>query len=243
VRTIGLLGGMSWESSIEYYRIINETIRDKLGGLHSAKSVMYSVDFAEIEALQHEGKWDAATDLMIDAAQHIENGGADFLVICTNTMHRMADQVQEGIGIPLLHIADATAVKIKAGGLRKIGLLGTRFTMEEGFYKGRLIDRHGLNVLVPSDEGREIVHKVIYDELVMGKIEPKSKAQYIQIIEELVFEGAQGIILGCTEIGLLVGKKDVTVPVFDTTLIHATAAVEYALAESEFSSQISVARH
>jgi aspartate racemase len=243
VRTIGLLGGMSWESSIEYYRIINETIRDKLGGLHSAKSVMYSVDFAEIEALQHEGKWDAATDLMIDAAQHIENGGADFLVICTNTMHRMADQVQEGIGIPLLHIADATAVKIKAGGLRKIGLLGTRFTMEEGFYKGRLIDRHGLNVLVPSDEGREIVHKVIYDELVMGKIEPKSKAQYIQIIEELVFEGAQGIILGCTEIGLLIGEKDVTVPVFDTTLIHATAAVEYALAESEFSSQISVARH
>lgn len=233
MKTIGLLGGMSWESSIEYYRIINEVVRDKLGGLHSAKSVMYSVNFAEIEALQHEGKWEEATQLMIDAAQHVENGGADFLVICTNTMHRMADEVQEGIGIPLLHIADAAAVKIKAGGLRKIGLLGTRFTMEEGFYKGRLIDRHGLDVLVPSDEGREIVHKVIYDELVMGKIEPKSKAQYIQIIEELVFEGAQGIILGCTEIGLLVGAKDVTVPVFDTTLIHATAAVEVALGEYE----------
>lgn len=233
MKTIGLLGGMSWESSIEYYRIINEVVRDKLGGLHSAKSVMYSVNFAEIEALQHEGKWEEATQLMIDAAQHVENGGADFLVICTNTMHRMADEVQEGIGIPLLHIADAAAVKIKAGGLRKIGLLGTRFTMEEGFYKGRLIDRHGLAVLVPSDEGREIVHKVIYDELVMGKIEPKSKAQYIQIIEELVFEGAQGIILGCTEIGLLVGAKDVTVPVFDTTLIHATAAVEVALGEYE----------
>jgi aspartate racemase len=237
VKTIGLLGGMSWESSIEYYRIINETVRDKLGGLHSAKSLMYSVDFAEIEALQHEGKWEEATQLMINAAQHVENGGADFLVICTNTMHRMAEEVQEGIGIPLLHIADATAVKIKAGGLRKVGLLGTRFTMEEEFYKGRLINRHDLDVIVPSDEGREIVHRVIYDELVMGKVEPTSKVQYIQIIEELIHEGAQGIILGCTEICLLVGEKDVAVPVFDTTLIHATAAVEVALGESDFSSQ------
>jgi aspartate racemase len=220
---------MSWESSIEYYRIINETVRDKLGGLHSAKSVMYSVDFAEIEALQHEGEWAEATDLMIDAAQHVENGGADFLVICTNTMHRMADEVQEGISIPLLHIADATAVKIKEAGLEKVGLLGTQFTMEEAFYKGRLVDRHGLDVLLPGDEGREIVHKVIYDELVMGIIDPQSKAQYIQIIEELVSEGAQGIILGCTEIGLLVGAEDVAVPVFDTAHIHATAAVEYAL--------------
>jgi aspartate racemase len=233
VKTIGLLGGMSWESSIEYYRITNETVRDKLGGLHSAKSIMYSVDFAEIEALQHEGNWEEATRLMISAAQHVENGGADFLVICTNTMHRMAEEVEEGIGIPLLHIADATAVKIKAGGMRKVGLLGTKFTMEEEFYKGRLVNRHGLDVLIPSDEGREIVHKVIYDELVMGKIEPTSKAQYIQIIEELVSMGAQGIILGCTEIGLLVGEKDVAVPVFDTTLIHATAAVEYALGEYE----------
>ena len=231
MKTIGLLGGMSWESSIEYYRIINETVRDRLGGLHSSKSVMYSVDFAEIEALQHEGKWEEATHLMINAAQHVENGGADFLVICTNTMHKMAEEVQEGIGIPLLHIADATAAKIKAEGLRKVGLLGTRFTMEEGFYKGRLIDRHDLDVLVPSDEEREIVHNVIYDELVMGMIEPTSKAQYIQIIGELISEGAEGIILGCTEIGLLVGAKDVTVPVFDTTLIHATAAVEYALGE------------
>jgi aspartate racemase len=237
LKTIGLLGGMSWESSIEYYRIINETVRDKLGGLHSAKSIMYSVDFAEIEALQHEGKWEEATRLMINAARHVENGGADFLIICTNTMHRMAEEVHEGIGIPLLHIADATAVKIQAGGLRKVGLLGTKFTMEEEFYKGRLVNRHGLDVLVPSDEGREIVHRVIYDELVMGKIEPTSKAQYIQIIEELIHEGAQGIILGCTEIGLLVGEKDVAVPVFDTTLIHATAAVEYALGETEVSNQ------
>jgi aspartate racemase len=237
VKTIGLLGGMSWESSIEYYRIINETVRDKLGGLHSAKSVMYSVDFAEIEALQHEGKWEEATQLMIAAAQHVENGGADFLVICTNTMHRMAEEVREGIGIPLLHIADATAEKIKAAGLRVVGLIGTRFTMEGEFYKGRLIDRHGLEVLVPNDEGREIVHKVIYDELVMGVIEPKSKARYIQIIEELISKGAQGIILGCTEIGLLIGAEDVTVPVFDTALIHAAAAVELALGESEFSSQ------
>ncbi len=235
--TIGLLGGMSWESSIEYYRIINETVRDKLGGLHSAKSVMYSVDFAEIEALQHEGKWGEATQLMITAARHVENGGADFLVICTNTMHRMAEEVQEGIGIPLLHIADATAAKIKAEGLSVVGLLGTKYTMEGEFYKGRLVDRHGLEVLTPNDEGREIVHKVIYDELVMGMIKPQSKARYIQIIEELVSMGAQGIILGCTEIGLLVGAEDVTVPVFDTALIHAKAAVEYALGESEFSSQ------
>ncbi len=233
MKTIGLVGGMSWESSIEYYRIINETIRDKLGGLHSAKSVMYSVDFAEIEALQHEGKWEEATQLMISAAQHVEKGGAEVLIICTNTMHRIAEEVQEGIGIPLLHIADATAVKIKAAGLRKVGLLGTRFTMEEEFYKGRLTDQYGLDVLVPGDEGREIVHKVIFDELVMGKIEPKSKAQYLQIIEELVFEGAQGIILGCTEIGLLIRAKDVTVPAFDTAFIHATAAVEYALGEYE----------
>ncbi len=231
MKTIGLLGGMSWESSIEYYRIINETVREKLGGLHSARSVMYSVDFAEIEALQHEGGWEEATQLMIDAARQIENAGADFLVICTNTMHRMAEEVREGIGIPLLHIADATAVKIKAGGLRKVGLLGTRFTMEEEFYKGRLIDRHSLDVLVPHDDGREIVHKVIYDELVLGVIEPKSRTQYIQIIDELIMRGAQGIILGCTEIGLLVGTKDVMVSVFDTTLIHAEAAVEYALGE------------
>jgi aspartate racemase len=231
MRTIGLLGGMSWESSIEYYRIINETIRDKLGDLHSAKSVMYSVDFAEIEALQHAGRWDEATAWMIDAARHVETGGADFLVICTNTMHKMADEVQENIGIPLLHIADATAAAIKAEGLTKVGLLGTKFTMEEAFYRGRLVERHGLDVVLPSGADRELVHKVIYDELVVGVLEPKSKAAYARIMEDLVSAGAEGIILGCTEIGSLVGSEDVAVPVFDTTLVHARAAVSYALGE------------
>jgi aspartate racemase len=231
VKTIGLLGGMSWESSIEYYRIINETIRDKLGDLHSAKSVMYSVDFAEIEALQHEGRWDDATAWMIDAARHVEDGGADFLVICTNTMHKMADDVQENIDIPLLHIADATARAIKVEGLSKVGLLGTRYTMEGAFYRGRLVERHGLEVILPGEADRAIVHKVIYDELVVGKLELKSKAAYIRIMEELVSAGAEGIILGCTEIGLLVGPEDIAVPVFDTTLVHATSAVAYALGE------------
>jgi aspartate racemase len=236
VKTIGLLGGMSWESSIEYYRIINETVREKLGGLHSARSVMYSVDFAEIEALQGEGRWEEATSQMIDAAHQVERGGADFLIICTNTMHRMADEVQENIGIPLLHIADATADKIKAKGLKVIGLLGTRYTMEEDFYRGRLIERHGLEVLIPGENERQVVHQVIYDELVMGKIEPSSKERYMEIIEAMVLRGSEGIILGCTEIGLLVGDRDVTVPVFDTAFIHATTAVEYALGEYSLTS-------
>lgn len=231
MKTIGLIGGMSWESSIEYYRIINESVHEKLGGLHSAKSVMYSVDFAEIEALQHQGKWKEATRLMIEAACHVEDGGADFVIICTNTMHRMADEVQEHIHIPLLHIADATAENIKMRGLRRVGLLGTKFTMEEEFYKGRLIDKHGLEVLIPGPEDRDVVHHVIYDELVVGKIRPASKARYITIMEGMVAGGVEGIILGCTEIGLLVGSEDVRVPVFDTTRIHAVAAVEYALAE------------
>jgi aspartate racemase len=229
VKTIGLIGGMSWESSIEYYRIINETVRDRLGGLHSAKSVMVSVDFAEIEALQHEGKWAEATELMVEAAWQVEKGGADFLLICTNTMHVMADEVEAKVGIPLLHIADATAGQIRAEGLNKVGLLGTRFTMEKDFYRGRLVERHGLQVLIPDEGDREMVHRVIYDELVVGKIEPASRAEYIQVIEGLVRRGAQGIILGCTEIGLLVGSGDVAVPVFDTMTIHATMAVEYAL--------------
>jgi aspartate racemase len=236
VKTIGLIGGMSWESSIEYYRIINESVREKLGGLHSAKSVMYSVDFAEIEALQQEGRWEEATHQMIDAAHQVERGAADFLIICTNTMHRMADEVQENISIPLLHIADATADKIKARGFRKIGLLGTRFTMEEDFYSGRLIERHGLEVLIPGESERRVVHQVIYDELVMGKIEPSSKVRYMEIIEAMIRKGAEGIVLGCTEIGLLVGEGDVTVPVFDTTFIHATTAVEYALGEYSLAS-------
>jgi aspartate racemase len=229
MKTIGMLGGMSWESSIEYYRIINETVKEKLGGLHSAVSLMYSVDFAEIETLQSEGRWDEATLAMIEAARHVEAGGADFLIICTNTMHKMADEVEAAIGIPLLHIADATAEAIKAQGLSKVGLLGTRFTMEEDFYAGRLIEKHSLEVLIPEAEDREVVHRIIYDELVLGEIKSESREQYKKIIEKLIAAGAQGIILGCTEIGLLVKEEDSRVPLFDTTYIHAVAAVEMAL--------------
>ena len=229
MKTIGMIGGMSWESSIEYYRIVNETVKEKLGGLHSAKSVMVSVDFAEIEALQHAGKWDEATQAMIAAAQHVEAGGADFVVICTNTMHKMADDVEAAIDIPLLHIADATADEIKKRGLQAVGLLGTKFTMEEDFYRGRLVEVHGLEVLIPGTDDREIVHRVIYDELVLGEIKSESRNQYRRIIEKLIAAGAQGIILGCTEIGLLVKEEDSSVPLFDTTYIHAVSAVEYAL--------------
>jgi aspartate racemase len=232
MKTIGMIGGMSWESSSEYYRIVNETVKAKLGGLHSAKSVMYSVDFSEIEALQRQGNWDKATQQMIEAARHVEAGGADFIVICTNTMHKMADEVQQAIGIPLLHIADATAEAIKSRGLRRVGLLGTRFTMEEDFYRGRLVEKHALEVLIPEPADREVVHRIIYDELVLGRIEPASKAEYRRIIERLIEAGAQGIILGCTEIGLLVKDEDSRVPLFDTTRIHAVKAVEYALTET-----------
>jgi aspartate racemase len=229
MKTIGLIGGMSWESSIEYYRIINQTVRARLGGLHSAKSVMVSVDFAEIETLQRDGKWDEATQMMIDAAQNVQNGGADLVIICTNTMHKMADEVQRSLQIPLLHIADATAQQVKAQGLKKVGLLGTRFTMEEDFYRGRLVNKHGLEVIIPDEEEREIIHRVIFDELCMGEAKQSSKEQYISIMEHLVSNGAEGIILGCTEISLLVKDDDSTVPLFDTTQIHAEAAVEYAL--------------
>jgi aspartate racemase len=229
VKTIGLIGGMSWESSIEYYRIINETTKSKVGGLHSAKSLMVSVDFAEIEILQHQGRWMEAAKLLVDAARSLENGGADFIVLCTNTMHKVADEIKAGVKIPLLHIADATAELVKASGIQNIGLLGTRFTMEEEFYKGRLTQNYGLNVRVPNAEDREIVHRVIYDELVLGKINGRSKEQYVRIIEQIVKEGAEGIILGCTEIGLLIHQEDSQVPLFDTTRIHAEAAVEIAL--------------
>ena len=231
MKTIGMIGGMSWESSIEYYRIVNEEIKKALGELHSAKSVMYSVDFAEIEMMQREGHWAEATQTMIDAACHVEAGGADFLIICTNTMHKMADEVQKSLGIPLLHIADATGEVVKAQGLRKVGLLGTKFTMEEDFYRGRLVQKHGLSVIIPDAADREIIHKVIYGELVLGRINPASKAEYVRIIENLVRQGAEGIILGCTEIGLLVKDEDSRVPLFDTTRIHALAAVKFALAE------------
>jgi aspartate racemase len=230
MKTIGMIGGMSWESSLEYYRLVNEGIKEKLGGLHSAKCVLVSVDFAEIELLQHAGRWDEATQAMLQAAQQVQAGGADFVLICTNTMHKMADEVQAGLRIPLLHIADATAAAVRTGGLQTIGLLGTRYTMEEDFYRGRLEKKHGLNVLIPETADRETVHRVIYDELVLGKIVPASKAAYLQIIDKLAARGAQGIILGCTEIGLLVRDGDCRLPLFDTTRLHAQAAVEYALA-------------
>ena len=230
MKKIGMIGGMSWESSIEYYRIVNQTVREKLGGLHSAKSIMYSVEFAEIEVLQHQGRWDELASIMIEAARSLEKGGADFVIICTNTMHKLYDEVQANIKIPMLNIADATAEKIKTEGIDKIALLGTRFTMEEDFYKGRLVDKYGLEVIIPSLEQMEIVHRVIYDELCAGIIKPDSKQKYAEIIQRLVAKGAGGVILGCTEIGLLVKPENSSVPLFDTTEIHAKAAVEYALA-------------
>ena len=229
MKTIGLIGGMSWESSIEYYRIINETAKEKLGGLHSAKSLMITVDFAEIEKLQHEGRWDDAAQILIRCAQDLEHGGADFIVLCTNTMHKVADQIQAGIKIPFLHIADATAEKIKSAGLQKIGLLGTRFTMEQDFYKSRLTEKYGLEVLIPNNAERELVHRVIYDELCLGVVKNDSRNNYKEIMQSLVEQGAQGIILGCTEIELLVKQEDASIPLFPTSRIHAEAAAEYAL--------------
>lgn len=231
MKTIGLLGGMSWESSIEYYRIINETVKAKLGGLHSAKSIMVSVDFAEVEVLQHQGRWREAAHILIDAAKQLERGGAELVVLCTNTMHKVVDDIQSHVEIPFLHIADATAQRILDADIQRIGLLGTRFTMEEEFYRGRLAQNYGLSVSVPNAQEREIVHRVIYEELVLGKIEQRSKEQYIDVMDRMVREGAQGIILGCTEIGLLIQQEDSHVPLFDTTRIHAEAAVEYALKE------------
>ena len=228
MKTIGMIGGMSWESSIEYYRLTNQAVRQRLGGVHSAKSVMVSVDFGEIEALQKSGRWDEAANLMVQAARQVERGGADFLIICTNTMHRMAEEVSQSISIPLLHIADATAEQVLALGFKQIGLLGPRFTMEEDFYRGRLENKFSLQVLVPEQTGRDLVHRVIYEELVVGKIDPESKKAYQQVIQQLAERGAQAIILGCTEIGLLVKEADSPLPLFDTTAIHALAAVNYA---------------
>ena len=231
MKTIGLIGGMSWESSVEYYRIMNETVRDRLGGFHSAKSVMVSIDFAELEVLQRQGRWEEAAALMIAAAQQVENGGGDVLIICANTMHKLADVVQDQIQIPLLHIVDVTARTIQAQGLRIVGLLGTKFTMEEAFYKGSLSEKYGLEVLIPNEDERVIVHRVIYEELCRGEIKPASRERYRNIIAHLVERGAQGIILGCTEISLLIQEEDSPIPLFDTTRIHAVAAVEYALIE------------
>ena len=227
---IGLIGGMSWESSAEYYRIINREVRRRLGGVHSARSLMWSVDFGEIEHLQHQGEWDELTRQMVDAGGRLERGGADFVVLCTNTMHRMADELAAAIRIPLLHIADPTAEKIKAAGFSRVGLLGTAFTMEQDFYKGRLERLFGLDVLVPDADDRRVVHDIIYKELVAGEVRPQSRMAYREIMARLVARGAQAIILGCTEIMLLVSEADSAVPLFDTTTLHALAAVDRALA-------------
>ncbi|MEA2782162.1 MAG: amino-acid racemase [Rhodospirillaceae bacterium] len=229
MKTIGLIGGMSWESSAQYYRIINQQVRDQLGGVHSARSLMFSVDFGEIERLQHDGNWTVLTAEMIEAAQRLERGGADFFLLCTNTMHRMADEVAASVAIPLLHIADPTAKKIKASGYSRVGLLGTAFTMEQDFYKGRLAGKFGLQVIVPDDKDRQVVHEVIYKELVAGQVLSTSRSAYRDIIARLVERGAQAIILGCTEIMLLVQPEDSAVPLFDTTTLHAQAAVQQAL--------------
>lgn len=229
MKTIGLLGGMSWESTELYYRWINEGIKKKLGGLHSARIAMVSVDFQEIEALQHEQKWDEAGDALAKAAQQIEAAGADFLLICTNTMHKVAPQIGQAINIPILHLADATAERIKAKGMKTVGLLGTNFTMEQAFYKGRLIEKHGLNVIVPSPTDRQIVHRIIYHELCLGIVKEESRQEYLRIMQQMHADGAEGIIEGCTEIVMLVEQAHTDIPLFDTTAIHAEAAVANAL--------------
>lgn len=229
MKVIGLIGGMSWESTIEYYRLINEAVRVRLGGLHSARCVLYSVDFEEVAALQRQGQWEAAARLLTGVAQRLEGAGAGLVLICTNTMHKVAAAVQSGIRIPLLHIVDATAASITRAGIRRVGLLGTRFTMEEDFYRGRLAGSFGVDVVIPDAADRETVHRVIFEELCVGVIRPESKARIAGIMGRLVGQGAQGIFLGCTELGLLVEPGDCRVPLFDTTREHALAAVDEAL--------------
>lgn len=228
MKAIGLIGGMSWESSAQYYRLINEEVKRQLGGLHSAKCLLYSVDFQEIEHYQAAGAWDKAGDTLANAALSLQNGGADFIVICTNTMHKVIDQIEEKINIPIVHIADATAKQIQQAKLKTVGLLGTKYTMEEDFYKER-IEANGIHVLIPSAQERERIHQIIFEELCLGIIEPASLAFYQETIRNLIAAGAEGIILGCTEIGLLVKEGDADIPLFDTTVIHALATVNHAL--------------
>ncbi|MGV9270315.1 aspartate/glutamate racemase family protein [Kitasatospora sp. NPDC003701] len=230
MKTLGLIGGMSWESTAEYYRTLNQLTRARLGGLHSARLVLHSVDFADIERLQTQGRWTEAGEVLADAARSLEAAGAELLLICTNTMHRVADQVEAAVSVPLLHLADATAGAVRAAGLRRVGLLGTAFTMEQDFYRGRL-EANGLTVLVPDTDGRALVHRVIYEELCLGVVREESRAAYRRVIEELVAAGAEGVILGCTEIELLVRDEDSAVPLFPTARLHAEAAVEAALAD------------
>jgi aspartate racemase len=229
VKTLGLLGGMTWHSTVDYYRLINQGVQKRLGGSHSAEILLLSIDFEPVEALQEKGDWAGMGRLMGEWAKRLEEGGADGLVICTNTMHRLAGDITAAIRIPLLHIADATAAAIKKAGFDTIGLLGTRYTMELDFYRGRLEKEHGLKVLIPEEPGRTTVHDVIYKELTYGTIRDESRAAYVKVIADLVRRGAQGVILGCTEIPLLVKEKDSPVPVFDTTALHAAAAVDFAL--------------
>jgi aspartate racemase len=232
MKTIGMLGGMSWESTVPYYRIVNRVVGERLGGLHSARILLYSVDFQPIEELQRAGRWEEAGEILANAAGRLEAAGAEFLVLCTNTMHKVAPQIEQAISVPFLHIADATADEIQRAGLKRIGLLGTRFTMEEEFYRGRLEDRHQLEVIVPNERDRQMVHRVIYEELCLGTVDAESRRAYSQVIRRLADEGAEGIILGCTEISLLVAAEEAPVPLFDTTEIHARRAAEWALAES-----------
>jgi len=230
MKTIGMIGGMSWESTVPYYRIANETVAKRLGGLHSAKILLASVDFDEIEKMQRAGDWDAAGRLLADTARSLERAGADFLVVCTNTMHKVAGAIEAAVRIPLLHIADAAAAEMKAAGVRKAGLLGTRFTMEQDFYKARLRERHGIEAIVPPQADRDLVHRVIYDELCLGKVLDGSREEYRRIMRGLVEAGAQAIVLACTEIPMLVGPGDAAVPVIDTTALHARTAAEWAIA-------------
>ncbi|MFF1694492.1 aspartate/glutamate racemase family protein [Streptomyces sp. NPDC058257] len=224
MKTIGLIGGMSWESSAEYYRLLNELVRERLGGLHSARCVLYSVDFAEIERLQAAGEWEQAGEVLARAAEGVEAAGAELVLLCTNTMHKVAEQVQEALSVPFLHLADSTADAVLRGGLRRVGLLGTAFTMEQDFYRDRLAAR-GLDVLVPDAEGRALVHRVIYEELCLGVVREESRVGYQKVIGDLVRNGAEGVILGCTEIELLIGQEHSRVPLFPTTRLHAEAAV------------------
>lgn len=232
MKTMGLMGGMSWESTQIYYRLINEKVREQLGGLHSARLVLYSVDFAEIETLQHQGDWDATAEILSAAAHSLRSAGADFLLLCTNTMHKVAPQIEQSAGLPLLHIADATATVLVRDGVSRVGLLGTRFTMEQAFYRERL-EAQGISVLVPDDNQRDLVHRVIYEELCQGKVVPESKQEYLNIVSSLAERGAQGVILGCTEIGLLIQGTDTPVKLYDTTAIHAEQAVAYALGSAD----------
>jgi len=231
VKTIGLIGGMSWESTVPYYQVINRVVSARLGPLHSAKIALYSVDFHEIEQRQHASRWEESGAILADAARAVRRAGADFLVLCTNTMHKVAPQIEAAVDIPLLHIADATAARVKGVGLSRIGLLGTKFTMEEDFYRGRLESRHGLSVMTPPADQRELVHRVIYGELCLGKVLDGSRSAFQQVVDGLVAGGARGVILGCTEIGLLLRPQDAPVPLFDTATIHAEAAAEFALSD------------